>query len=71
MAYECWMWLVEEEDGREGVIAALIPEAGMIQPLLLQNSKRELAEALEPIARQHGASSGRPVRLAHLVEMHW
>ena len=64
--YEMWVWLVEEADGVEGPVAATIPSLGVIGPL--QHRKKGMVERLGPLARQHGVASGRPVRLAHLVE---
>jgi hypothetical protein len=66
--YECWVWLVKEEDGSEGPVAAFVPELPF-GPLVLQHSRRPMAEAFGPIAHNHGHETGRPVRLAHLVEV--
>jgi hypothetical protein len=66
--YEMWAWLVEEADGEEGVVAAVIPQLGP-SPIPLHSRKRSLAMSFEPVARAHSEASGRPVRLAHLVEV--
>lgn len=65
--YEMWAWLVLEEDGTEGVITAVVPGVEVFLPL--HHRRREMAERLEELAWAHGRASGRPVRLAHLVEV--
>lgn len=61
------MWLVQEKDGREGVIGTWVPELSMVSIL----HARELwtAQALERYARLHEEAVKRPVRLAHLKEI--
>ena len=63
--YHCWVWLVEEADGTVGPVAAVLPGLGLS---VLQSRRRELAEAMRGLAERHARTSGRPVRLAHLVE---
>ena len=66
MSYELWAWLVQESDGTEGVITA----GGLINGTFanLQSRQRALAERMRPLAEAHAEASGRPVRLAHLIE---
>lgn len=68
MSYSCWVWVVQEDDGTEGAIAAMVPQlrGGLT---VLMHKKQDVAEALEPIARRHETASGRPVRLVHLREV--
>ena len=65
--YECWVWLVQEKDGREGVIGTWIPELSMMS--LLHSREKWTADHLERYAKQHEAAVQRPVRLAHLNEV--
>lgn len=72
--YECWAWLVEEEDGREGVIAVALasdhPLYVAVGPLLtLHTARYENAMKMRPFAMMHAETTGRPVRLAHLKEV--
>lgn len=69
--YEVWVWLIEESDGRDGAIAALLPGLEKLGPLVLQNPRREVAEGFRPVAEAHGKAAGRPIRLAHLREEGW
>ena len=64
--YECWAWLVEDHDG-PGVIAAQFGD--LKAPVPLQSRREDIARGMEPLARAHGQSLGRPVRLAHLIEV--
>ena len=68
MTYECWVWVVKEQDGTEHPIATILPQAPQLGPMVLQHSTKATAQSLEQFARAHGKASGRPVRLAHLVE---
>lgn len=63
--YECWSWLVKEDNGTEGVIAV----EGIVLGALLQAGKKATALRMEPLAKMHSARSGHPVRLAHMVEV--
>lgn len=65
--YEMWAWLVEEEPGDEGIIAAYVTDHS--GPLPLHSRRKDFALRMEGIARQHGRQYGRPVRLVHLVEV--
>lgn len=65
MSYECWAWLVKEESGVEGVIAAYIPTKTELGPMVLQSRKREVALKMARIAHAHSPN----VRLAHLKEV--
>jgi hypothetical protein len=64
---ELFAWLVKEDDGREGLIAAEVPEIG-ITPVPLVASNRQFMEAIAPIAQAHADRSGKPVRLVRFVE---
>jgi hypothetical protein len=65
--YETWAWLVLESDGTEGTIAVAVPGVGAL--VVLQCRQRALAEGFGDLARAHGEAVGRPVRLAHLLEV--
>jgi hypothetical protein len=75
--YELWCWVVEEEDGREGAIAAYVdfPAVGRATSsrsslVVLQGRNRDIvAEGFAELARKHGEETGRPVRLVHLREV--
>jgi hypothetical protein len=62
-----YAWLVEEDDGTEGVVAAIIPALGS-SPVPLQSPKLRVARSLGGLATAHGAATGKRVRLARLVE---
>jgi hypothetical protein len=68
--YQMWCWVVTEDDGTEGVICGVIPQMADwgLGPSPLQHHKREVAEQFRALAESHGRLSGKPVRLAHLVE---
>jgi hypothetical protein len=66
--YEMWAWLVDDVEG-DGVVAAVIPWRKELGPMTLQSRRREMAQALEVVALEHQKRTGRPVRLAHLVEV--
>lgn len=65
--YECWAWLVREDDGVEGVVGAVVFPGVGVMPLQARTEQR--ARALERYATHHGELSGKPVRLAHLKEV--
>lgn len=69
--YETWAWVELDDDGREGVIAAVIPGLGFMGPAVLQSRFLARAESLEPLARQHARASRHKVRLVHLSEVAW
>lgn len=64
--YECWVWLVQEKDGTEGIIATWVPELSMIS--VLHAREKWVADHMERYARIHEAAVERPVRLVHLKE---
>ena len=66
--YEAWCWVELDESGREGAIASVHPQWGL---LLLQGRTREIADTMEAVARAHGRVSGHQVRLVHLSEVPW
>lgn len=55
-----WAWMVQEADGRWGIIGAIIPGVGQAQ---LVFGSRKTAEVMRPVAAGHHQQSGRPVRL--------
>lgn len=55
-----WAWMVQEADGRWGIIAALIPGLG---PSQLVFGSEKTAQVARPVAVSHHMNSGRPVRL--------
>jgi hypothetical protein len=59
---------VQEPDGHEGPIAVLLPGAETLGPIVLQSPRLSYAHSFEPYARKHHEETGKPVRLAHLVE---
>ena len=67
--YEIWVWLVREDDGREGAIAVVLPGSEQLGPMVLQARSWELAERVRPLAEAHGRATGRLIRLAHLLEV--
>jgi hypothetical protein len=68
VSYGLWVWLVEEPDGTEGSIAAIVPGLEHLGMLVLQARTEEQAMLFAWAAQQHRDRSGLSVRLAHLVE---
>lgn len=60
-----WAWVVEEPDGRVGIIGAGPVRGGQLP---LQSRNRLLVERLRDVAEAHGRAAGSPVRMVHLVE---
>lgn len=59
-----YAWLVEELDGREGIIAAGVVIGGHVRPPMpLVTTRQEIAELYREAAKAHGKAAGRPVRL--------
>jgi hypothetical protein len=67
--FELWIWVVKEEDGLEGTVAAIIPGSEYLGPMVLQGRTREIAERCRDIALAHQEVTGRPVRLVHMREV--
>ena len=67
--YEMWQWVVKEQDGKEGAVAALIPGQPELGPMVLQGRTERIARQMEQLAAMHAISSGLPVRLVHLREV--
>jgi len=63
------MWLETDEQGDEGVIAAMIPGLEHMGPHVLQNRKREVAQKMRSIATHHALEHRVAVRFAHLREV--
>jgi hypothetical protein len=63
--YECWAWLEQSDDGWRLLI---VPGSVTAAPELLVGRTEFGARDLRHIADWHSHFTGRPVRLAHLVE---
>lgn len=59
-----YAWMVEEEDGTEGIIAALVPALGTT---VLVTSREHVARRMKSLAHAHGEAAGRPVRLVRFT----
>ena len=59
-----WAWQVYDADEKWGVIAATIPGVGLAPSPLITRNEAAARGHLGPLARMHGITVGRPVRLA-------
>jgi hypothetical protein len=66
--FEQWAWVVEEEDGKEGVIGVVYPGQTGIS-VLVTRSEILARGYFKDAADAHAEASGRPVRLVHLREV--
>ena len=56
-------WVEDGRDGREGIIATIIPGMPSGEPTPLQGGSYEFVFKLRPLAEQHAKVSGHKVRL--------
>jgi hypothetical protein len=59
--------MVKEDDGREGIVAVIIPSF-QDAPIPLVTASRTTANEFAAYARLHADASGRPVRLVRFAE---
>jgi hypothetical protein len=57
-----YAWVELEPDGKQGIIAAIVPGLERFGPVLLHHRTRALAERFADLAARHAEASGRPVR---------
>lgn len=62
-----WAWLVTEEGGEEGIVAALFPGIPGATPLVTSHERN--VTGLGVIADLHAKATGKPVRLAVFEEV--
>jgi hypothetical protein len=64
---DLYVWLVTEDDGREGPVAVVVPDMGNAA-IPLVSANRTVIDGLGFFAKGHARATGKPVRLVRFAE---